>query len=119
MTATNITAQQHLPNVPLTVASVAPDATNGNNIIVPTGRLLLLKIVNTSGAAVSAILTDVGSVSPANATTFNPNVTLSIAAGATASVLVTDMTRFRNPNTGGVLVTLSTAASVTVGASYI
>lgn len=96
-----------------TVTPVAGN-TEGNRITCAAATTLVLRLINGSGGAVSFVLDDPNSVTPVGATAFNPDVTISVGATSSKTVVITDLKRFRTA--GYVTVTPSSATSVTIEA---
>lgn len=95
---------------------VAADAT-GNYVIPAAGSGgVAIRIINGSGASITATLDDVNSVSPPNAQSFNADVQQAIPAGAVRTFRIKDMSRFLDQNTGRISWSYTAAGSVTVEA---
>lgn len=100
----------------LTGTTVTPVAANteGNKFTYTSAAIALaVRINNASGGSVTVTLDDPNSVTPVNATAFNPDVAVTVGAGVVKTVVVSDLARFKQSG-GGVLFTPSSATSVTL-----
>ena len=75
--------------------------------------LCLLEVVNGGGAPINVTIDDPGSVSPASAAAWNPDVVVAVANGATKLIGPFPPFRFNDAN-GRVNVSYSAVATVTV-----
>lgn len=76
------------------------------------GKRHILHVKNGGGSPDSVVVDDPVSTSPPSATSFNPDVTVSVA-NATDKFIDIDLARFMNPTTGVVTLTHSFTTSVT------
>jgi hypothetical protein len=90
---------------------ITPDAA-GEKFAIPTTGVYL-RIINGSGSSITATLTDYASVTPEAASAFTPNVAITVGAGATRQVQITDARRFTNPADGLASLAWSAVTSVT------
>jgi hypothetical protein len=72
----------------------------------------LLHVKNASGGSINVTITDVGSISPANAATFLPNVIVAVPPGAERYIGPFPPNRFNDAN-GFVTVGYSATATIT------
>jgi hypothetical protein len=72
----------------------------------------ILHVKNAGGSPDSVVIDDPTSVDPGSSTSFNPDVTVSVANGAEKFIRI-DPRRFKNTGTGNVTVTHSFTTSVT------
>ena len=107
---TNINATALVPAAnPLTnTCTVGPDT-----IPVQFGGKYLLRFVNT-GASVVVTIDDPVSQNPGSATTFNPDVPITVAATTGVRAVTISADRFRDPVTGNVQLSYSVSPTMTV-----
>lgn len=84
-----------------------------DTIPVQFGGRYQLRFVNT-GAAVTVTIDDPISANPGNATTFNPDVPILVAATTGVRVVTIEADRFRDPATGLVTLSYSITPTMTV-----
>jgi hypothetical protein len=78
----------------------------------PNNGKRILHVKNASGSSINVTVDDPGSVSPANATAFNPDDTVAVPAGAERYIGPFPVERFNDAN-GNVNVAYSATTSVT------
>lgn len=108
-----------LPNInaPTLVPGANPTTNNAtagpDTIAVQSSGRYQLRFVNT-GALVTVTLDDPISQNPGNATTFNPDVPIAVAATTGVRVVTIDVARFRDPATGLITLSYSITPTMTV-----
>lgn len=106
----------------ITTPAPASPSVDGSYIVVPANARLVLRFANTSGSIVTVTVDDPTSVTPANATAFNPDVAIAVPATTGVRRLElsgSSLARFRDPATGRVNLTYSAVASFTVEAFFV
>lgn len=95
-----------------TPTAVAADAT-GDKFAIGSSPVFV-RIINGSGASITATLDDPNTLTPEGAQTFNPDVQFVVPAAGSRIVKISDGRRFTSPTDGLATLTWSAAASVTV-----
>jgi hypothetical protein len=107
----------------LTVQDIDTDGTNptyaaaaggGDNFTPTSDGDYILHVKNGGGSPITVVLDDPTSVDPGAATTFNPDVTVSVT-NAQERMIRVRTARYRNPSTNQVAWTYSGVTTVTVG----
>lgn len=101
---------------PISLAGLAPTygAVTASDTFPNDGKTYL-HVKNGSGASINVTLDDVNTVSPPNATSFNPDVVVAVPAGGERIIGPVPPSRFNNA-TGLTTVTYSATTTVTAAA---
>jgi len=100
------------------LTAVAPGAftadATGDKFAMPASGPVFLRIINGGGSSITCTIDDPNSVAPENATTYNPDVVITVPNGTTRVVKITDSRRFPNAaDSSLVSLTWSAVTSVT------
>lgn len=101
-----------------TVAGVAPSyvsaAAGGDTFSPGTTGPVVVHVKNGSGSPITVTVDDPTSPSPAGASSFNPDVAVSVPATGERIILLNPVTRFVDPATGLVSLSYSGVTSLTL-----
>lgn len=85
----------------------------GDKFAIPLTGPVHLRIINGSGASITCTIDDPNSASPSGATSFNPDVVITVPASSTRVVKIDDRQRFTNSADSLVALAWSAVTSVT------